>query len=145
MGSSSLFGLDAYLTWADGRAERVAALQHDRPRTIALDANKAYDTQNLHGKGDKWRICPLWPETACLLGEMLRDRRQPATPATPVFLSNVGKPLTRFGLYKLVWALWFGHSHRQRTQVHFSACLETHDSRASTRIRCRRERHKRLA
>lgn len=57
---------------------------------------------NLHGKGDKWRICPLWPETARLLGEMLSDRRPPATPASPVFLSNVGKPLTRFGLYKLV-------------------------------------------
>lgn len=57
---------------------------------------------DLHGKGDKWRTCPLWPETARLLGEMLRDRRQPATPKSPVFLSNVGKPLTRFGLYKLV-------------------------------------------
>jgi site-specific recombinase XerD len=57
---------------------------------------------NLHGKGDKWRTCPLWPETARLLGEMLRDRHQSATPTTPVFLSNVGKPLTRFGLYKLV-------------------------------------------
>ncbi|MER9559180.1 tyrosine-type recombinase/integrase [Mesorhizobium sp. M0323] len=51
----------------------------------------------LHGKGDKWRTCPLWPETARLLGEMLRNRRQPATPESPVFLSNVGKPL-----YKLV-------------------------------------------
>jgi site-specific recombinase XerD len=57
---------------------------------------------NLHGKGDKWRTCPLWPETARLLGEMLRSRRQPATSESPVFLSNVGKPLTRFGLYKLV-------------------------------------------
>jgi integrase/recombinase XerD len=57
---------------------------------------------NLHGKGDKWRACPLWPETARLLGKMLRDRRQPATPESSVFLNNVGKPLTRFGLYKLV-------------------------------------------
>jgi site-specific recombinase XerD len=57
---------------------------------------------NLHGKGDKWRACPLWPETARLLGKMLRDRRQPAALESSVFLSNVGKPLTRFGLYKLV-------------------------------------------
>ena len=57
---------------------------------------------NLHGKGDKWRTCPLWPETARMLGEMLRGRRQPTTPSSPVFLSNVGRPLTRFGLYKLV-------------------------------------------
>jgi integrase/recombinase XerD len=57
---------------------------------------------NLHGKGDKWRTCPLWPETARALGAMLRDRRQPAASSSPVFLSNVGRPLTRFGLYKLV-------------------------------------------
>ncbi|MEF0863698.1 MULTISPECIES: tyrosine-type recombinase/integrase [Rhizobium] len=33
---------------------------------------------------------------------MLRDRRHPAATESPVFLSNVGKPLTRFGLHKLV-------------------------------------------
>ncbi|MFB9985526.1 tyrosine-type recombinase/integrase, partial [Mesorhizobium kowhaii] len=49
---------------------------------------------NLHGKGDKWRTCP-WPETARLLGRMLSDRRPPAMPTSPVFLSNVGKPLPR--------------------------------------------------
>jgi integrase/recombinase XerD len=57
---------------------------------------------NLHGKGGKWRTCPLWPETARMLGEMLRDRRSLTTLTSPVFLSNVGRPLTRFGLYKLV-------------------------------------------
>ena len=57
---------------------------------------------NLHGKGDKWRTCPLWPETARMMQEMLQSRRQTAVPSGPVFLSNVGKPLTRFGLYKLV-------------------------------------------
>jgi integrase/recombinase XerD len=56
----------------------------------------------LHGKGDKWRSCPLWPETARLTGEMLQSRRPPSVPTSPAFLSNVGKPLTRFGLYKLV-------------------------------------------
>ncbi|MFD1980642.1 tyrosine-type recombinase/integrase [Mesorhizobium kowhaii] len=43
---------------------------------------------NLHGKGDKWRTCPLWPETARLLGEMLRGRRKSASLESPVFLSN---------------------------------------------------------
>ena len=57
---------------------------------------------NLHGKGDKWRTCPLWPETARMMQEMLQSRRQTAAPSGPVFLSSVGKPLTRFGLYKLV-------------------------------------------
>ena len=57
---------------------------------------------HLHGKGDKWRTCPLWPETARLIGKMLQSRRQSVAPTSPVFLSNVGKPLTRFGLYKLI-------------------------------------------
>jgi site-specific recombinase XerD len=56
----------------------------------------------LHGKGDKWRVCPLWPETARLIAGMLESRRPPATPTSPAFVSNVGRPLTRFGLYKLV-------------------------------------------
>jgi site-specific recombinase XerD len=56
----------------------------------------------LHGKGDKWRTCPLWPETARLIGEMLQSRRPPSVPTSAAFLNNVGKPLTRFGLYKLV-------------------------------------------
>ena len=30
---------------------------------------------NLHGKGDKWRTCPLWPETARLLREVLDEDR----------------------------------------------------------------------
>jgi site-specific recombinase XerD len=57
---------------------------------------------NLHGKGGKWRTCPLWPETARVIDAMLRSRRQSAAPSSPVFLSTGGRPLTRFGLYKLV-------------------------------------------
>jgi len=57
---------------------------------------------NLHGKGDKWRACPLWPETAKLLREMLDSRRPPPNPKDRVFLGNTRKPLTRYGLYKLV-------------------------------------------
>ena len=33
---------------------------------------------NLPGKGDKWRTCPLWPETARVIDVMLRSRRQSA-------------------------------------------------------------------
>lgn len=56
----------------------------------------------LHGKGDKWRNCPLWPETARLIANMLEARSPRATDTSPAFVSNVGRPLTRFGLYKLV-------------------------------------------
>jgi site-specific recombinase XerD len=57
---------------------------------------------NLHGKGDKWRACPLWPETALVLEQMLQSRGQPLAANAPVFASSTGSPLTRFGLYKLV-------------------------------------------
>jgi integrase/recombinase XerD len=56
----------------------------------------------LHGKGDKWRTCPLWPETALVLQQMLQRRKRSLAAKEPVFTSSVGKPLTRFGLYKLV-------------------------------------------
>lgn len=51
----------------------------------------------LHGKGKKWRSCPLWPETARLLRELLDGRT-----AGPVFTAKHGCALTRFGIYKLV-------------------------------------------
>jgi len=54
----------------------------------------------LHGKGDKWRVCPLWKQTAELLDELLGDTR--GFPETPVFVSRTGQPLTRFGIYKVV-------------------------------------------
>lgn len=55
----------------------------------------------LHGKGDKWRTCPLWEDTARQLRHLL-DQRATRAPDTPVFTSHQGRPLTRFGIYKLV-------------------------------------------
>jgi site-specific recombinase XerD len=57
---------------------------------------------HLHGKGDKWRTCPLWPETARLLRELLAGRTGSEWSTAPVFTSRQGGPLTRFGIYKLV-------------------------------------------
>ena len=54
----------------------------------------------LHGKGDKWRACPLWAETARQLAA-LRDAAA-GRPERPVFTSNGERPLTRFGVYKIV-------------------------------------------
>ena len=55
----------------------------------------------LHGKGDKWRTCPLWRQTAELLGELLASDHAPPADA-PVFCSATGEALTRFGIYKIV-------------------------------------------
>jgi len=54
----------------------------------------------LHGKGGKWRTCPLWGETVRVLKQLLA--KQHTTPQAPVFLSARGEPLTRFGIYKRV-------------------------------------------
>jgi site-specific recombinase XerD len=54
----------------------------------------------LHGKGDKWRSCPLWPETVDLLKKL--DTVQSGDKTLPLFTSRHFRPLTRFGIYKLV-------------------------------------------
>jgi integrase/recombinase XerD len=56
----------------------------------------------LHGKGDKWRTCPLWRQTAQLLAELLDTSNEPSTTQAPVFCSAPGQALTRFGIYKIV-------------------------------------------
>ena len=57
---------------------------------------------NLHGKGDKWRTCPLWPQTAHLLRELIAERAADPPANAAVFTSRQGGPLTRYGIYKLV-------------------------------------------
>lgn len=56
----------------------------------------------LHGKGDKWRTCPLWDQTAKLLTALLDSSGQPRAANAPVFCSATGEALTRFGIYKAV-------------------------------------------
>jgi len=55
----------------------------------------------LHGKGDKWRTCPLWHQTAELLNALLRSTDSGSEPEAAVF-SAKGQPLTRYGIYKIV-------------------------------------------
>jgi len=54
----------------------------------------------LHGKGDKWRLCPIWPETAALLKQL--DTVARGDQAFALFTSHHRQPLTRFGIYKIV-------------------------------------------
>lgn len=54
----------------------------------------------LHGKGDKWRVCPLWDET---VNQLRRHLTEGGTTSTgPVFCARRRQPLTRFGIYKIV-------------------------------------------
>jgi len=52
----------------------------------------------LVGKGNKTRLCPLWPKTAEVLKKLVGVR----TSQERVFLNRLGQPLTRFGIYALV-------------------------------------------
>jgi integrase/recombinase XerD len=60
-----------------------------------------HPTVRLHGKGDKWRTCPLWQQTAQALARLLGSLDPPPTPDTAVFSAH-GRPLTRYGIYKIV-------------------------------------------
>ena len=56
----------------------------------------------LHGKGDKWRMCPLWIESADCLRQLLQQQSSSDADA-PVFTSARSTvALTRFGIYKIV-------------------------------------------
>ena len=68
---------------------RVADVDLDEPLRVRL-----------HGKGDKWRSCPLWPEKVDLLRQL--ETVQSGDKALPLFTSRRFRPLTRFGIYKLV-------------------------------------------
>jgi len=56
----------------------------------------------LHGKGDKWRLCPLWSQTVDLLTRLLSEGSASPSPTRPLFTSRGDRPLTRFGIYKIV-------------------------------------------
>lgn len=83
-----------FLYNSGARAQEAADL-----RAGDLDLDGPFRVR-LHGKGDKWRTCPLWPETAQLLqaalGGRCRDKLAPA------FASRTGQSLTRSGIYKIV-------------------------------------------
>jgi len=74
---------------------RVSEIVQLKPTDLRLDGTAQI---NLLGKGQKFRTCPLWPETVEALRDYLRQRT-PKTPATQqLFLNANGLPVTRFGI-----------------------------------------------
>jgi site-specific recombinase XerD len=66
------------------RAQEVADL-----RVGHLDLG-AHPLVRLHGKGDKWRTCPLWHHTAKMIRALLDSAVPPPTPQTPVLRTRAG-------------------------------------------------------
>jgi len=81
-----------FLYNAGGRAAEVAHV------TIAdLDLGRSPSVRFV-GKGNKVRLCPLWPLTARSLAPLVTGRG----PAEPLFLNRRKRPITRFGIHALV-------------------------------------------
>lgn len=76
------------------RADEVAGLCL---RNLQLGTSPSV---RLLGKGNKWRVCPLWSRTAYALQPLLHGRDENER----VFLGRTGKPITRFGIHRLVTA-----------------------------------------
>jgi site-specific recombinase XerD len=78
------------------RVQEAADLQVEH---LNLDT---HPTVRLHGKGDKWRTCPLWDTTARMIQQLVElEHRSAPAPTGPVFTAR-GQPLTRYGIYKIV-------------------------------------------
>ncbi len=93
--SGALAGRDrALLLFLYNTGARVQEVADLRQGNLDIARKRVH----LHGKGDKWRVCPLWDETINLLRDLAVDAR----PDRPVFLSQRGQALTRFGIYKIV-------------------------------------------
>ena len=66
-----------------------------------LQLSKPFSVR-IFGKGRKERICPIWPETAHLLRQLLEERGiDPREPVT-VFTNHTGNPISRFGVRYLL-------------------------------------------
>ena len=80
---------------------RVQEVLNLRVRDLRLEP--PYQVR-LHGKGNKVRLCPIWPRTAELLRELLRTRSTSAQDLAeqPVFTNRHGAPMTRFGVRYLL-------------------------------------------
>ena len=70
---------------------RVEALQLERPYQV-----------HIVGKGNKPRICPLWPDTVKALRALLSKRGIEGTPTAIIFANRRGEALTRYGVRYLL-------------------------------------------
>lgn len=80
---------------------RVQEALDVRRRDVRLEAPPQV---RLHGKGNKVRLCPIWPVTAKLLRAFIDELPASAgDPAEALLFSNArGRPLTRFGVRYLL-------------------------------------------
>lgn len=122
------FTLLALLYNTGARASEVALLH--RPDLMLADPPAV----RVIGKGDKVRVCPLWPDAANLLEQYLRKHRRPPRPGHEqfVFINQRGEHLTRFGVGRIV-AKYIRRAIETNTKL-AGKRLSTHSLRHSTAI-----------
>jgi len=81
-----------FLYNSGARADEAAGLLI---RDLHLKAGPAV---RIVGKGNKHRLCPLWPATVSALSRLIAGR----TETEPVFLGRRHERMTRFGIHRLV-------------------------------------------
>lgn len=89
----------ALLLFLYNTGARVSEATQLKVRDLQIGGrNSGHDLATLHGKGGKTRQCPLWPETERVLAEESLGRAADDA----VFVSRLGAPFTRFGVYRLI-------------------------------------------
>lgn len=88
----------------------------------------------LRGKGNKVRVCPIWPHTAQLLRELIRTRPLVAQGSAelPVFVNCRGTQMSRFGVRYLLRKYMLIASTRNPTLAHKE--IHPHSLRHTTAI-----------
>lgn len=110
---------------------RVQEVLNLRQRDLRLDPPCQV---RLQGKGNKVRLCPIWPATARVLRALIeRSSRTGMDPAdTPLFTNARGQPLTRFGVRYLL-RKYIAAASRQVTTLRGKR-IHPHSLRHSTAI-----------
>lgn len=81
-----------FLYNSGARADEAASL---RVSNLQLGTSPSV---RILGKGNKWRICPLWPVTV----EAIRPLAAGKGPDDQVFRGRTGEAMTRFGVHRIV-------------------------------------------
>jgi integrase/recombinase XerD len=90
------YGLLLFLYNTGARADEAAQVRITD--LFLAHSSRDHSFVQVRGKGNKLRLCPLWPKTVVQLSSLIGSR-----PATDnVFLNRSGRPITRFGIHTMV-------------------------------------------
>lgn len=81
-----------FLYNSGARADEAASL---RVSNLQLGTSPSV---RILGKGNKWRVCPLWPVTVATLRPLVAAKAAD----DHLFLGRTGAPMTRFGVHRIV-------------------------------------------